>query len=314
MKRHTALALVGTALASAPRRALAQAADVISITVGALISDSAGEVYYADELGMFKRAGLDVQITQLSSGAAIAAGVVSGSLDIGSAGSAVVANAHQRGLPLFLIAPAGIYSSSAPTTMLLAAPASPLHGPKDLAGKTVAVSTLRDLPQVSVMKWIDDAGGDSTKTSFIELKVPEMVPAVLSGRIDAALVAEPFLTQARGTVRSIGNCYDAIAKEFMVIGWMSMQAWLDKNPVAARRFAAVMRDAGAWANTHHAEAAVILAKRMQLSEDVAKSMNHNTYAPALSPALIQPILDATARYHTLPRTFPASELFYSAPH
>lgn len=287
-----------------------QPADVLTIKVGALVSDSAGEIFYADELGMFKRAGLDVHIEAFSSGGAISAGVIAGAFDIGSAGSAVVAQAHVRGLPLYLIAPAGIYSTNSPTTSLVVPPGSALRGPKDLAGKTVAVSTLRDLPQVSVMAWIDAGGGDSTKTQFIEMHMAEMLPALLSGRVDATLIAEPFLSQARPSVRVLGKTYDAVAKQFMVIGWISTQSWLEKNPVAAARFVAVMRQAGAWANANHAAAATIMAKRLELSEELAKTMNHASYAPALSAALIQPILDASARYHTLPRTFPASELFY----
>ena len=311
MRRNlTSLAALAAILLLATAPGGTQPADILTIKVGALVSDSAGEIFYADELGMFKRAGLDVQISAFSSGGAISAGVVAGAFDIGSAGSAVVAQAHLRGLPLYLIAPAGIYSSKSPTTSLVVPPGSPLRGPKDLAGKTVAVSTLRDLPQVSAMAWIDAGGGDSTKTSFIEMHMAEMLPAVQSGRVDAVLLAEPFLSQARGSVRVLGTTYDAVAKQFMVIGWISMQSWLEKNPVAAARFVAVMRQAGAWANANPQAAATIMAKRLELSEDLAKTMHHARYAPALSAELIQPILDASARYHTLPRTFPASELFY----
>ena len=53
---------------------------------------------YADSAGLFRKAGLNVTITKMRSGAEIVAGVVGGSLDIGNASVVTVIEGHARGV------------------------------------------------------------------------------------------------------------------------------------------------------------------------------------------------------------------------
>src|ERR1700760_1101069 len=59
--------------------------------------------YYAQDLGLFKAAGLDVDIQQFNSGAAIVAAIVGGSLQIGGGNPLPLAQARARGLKIVLI-------------------------------------------------------------------------------------------------------------------------------------------------------------------------------------------------------------------
>ena len=76
--------LTGAAAAAvtfAPRRASTQA--LTPLRVAAVPNDDVSPFLYAQQSGLFRRAGLDVSIVQATAGAAIAAAVVSGSYDIG---------------------------------------------------------------------------------------------------------------------------------------------------------------------------------------------------------------------------------------
>src|ERR1039458_1383567 len=58
------------------------------ITVGASTDDLARPLLYAVDAGLFKKVGLDVEIVKLANGAAVAAAVAGGALDLGK-GSAL---------------------------------------------------------------------------------------------------------------------------------------------------------------------------------------------------------------------------------
>ena len=75
---------------------------------------------------------------------------------------------------------------------------SPVRTREGPHGKTVAVTTLRDLTQVAVMAWIDQNGGDSKAVRFIEMSPSSIGPAILDARIDCGFLGEPFLTQDTG--------------------------------------------------------------------------------------------------------------------
>ena len=75
--------------------------------------DIGGQVLWAKEEGFLKKAGVDAEITLINNGAAIAAAVASGAVDIGQANLVSLATAHERGLPFVLIAPGGFYTSTA---------------------------------------------------------------------------------------------------------------------------------------------------------------------------------------------------------
>jgi NitT/TauT family transport system substrate-binding protein len=210
-----------------------------------------------------------------------------------------------------MIAPGGLYTTAAPTTVLAVAKNSPLRDGKELNGKTVALSTLKDLQQASVMKWLDANGGDSSTLRFLEMPVPEMAPALTAGRIDAATLLEPSLTYAKNDVRVLGKCYDAIAKTLMITSHFGAADWLAKNAAPAHAFASVLRQTATWANGNPGDAAAILARITKIPPEIVAQMHRVSFAETLDVATMQPVIDATAQYKFLPRSFPVAEMFWS---
>jgi NitT/TauT family transport system substrate-binding protein len=307
-RRRAIAAIAGYVLIAERRPAGAQA--LVPLHIGCVLGESYSNAFYAQDGGFFKQAGLDVTIDTFASGGTITAAVTAGALDVGAGSTTSSANAHVRGLPIRLIAPGGVYTTESPTTMLAVTRTSPLRTAKDLAGKTVAVTTLRDLTQVSVMSWLDKNGGDAKATAFIEIAPSAMAPTLLSGRADAVFIGEPYMTQAKEQIQIIGSPYDAIAKRFLIIGWTATKDWLDKNTATARRFVAAMRAADEWASRNRAESLTILGKYTKVPVDVLLAMHHNVWVPKLEVSLVQPVIDASAHYQTLPHGFPATEMFY----
>ena len=285
----------------------AQAQTDTTIRIATTPIDLGAEALYANDLGFFKKAGLDVQVSLLASGSTVAAAVAGGSIDIGQSNIVALATAHVAGLPFVIVAPAGYYTSAEPTTELVTAANSPVTGAKDLDGKIIAVTALKDLNWVSIQSWLSRNGADLASIKYVEIQQPAACNVVTQGRAAAAIVSEPYLSFALrdGGCRVLAATHDAIAKQFLVGAWFSTTDWAQSHPDAIRRFRAVMLETARWAATHHAESERILERYTHL--EAPPGMKRVPFAEHADAAQIQPVLDAAAKFGVF-APFPAAEL------
>jgi len=306
MKRSTALHVLAAGAATSAIPLRARAADVVRFAT--IPIDTGAQVYYAEAEHFFSRAGIDAQVQSIQNGGAITSAVVGGSVEVGFSNILSLATAHEKGIPITLIAPAGLYLTKAPTSVLMVPKDSPARDARSLNGKTFAVNGLKNITQLAVQAWLDKNGGDSKTATFIEMPFPQMPAALASHRIDAALVAEPAVTEAKDAARILGRPYDAIAPDFLIAGWFTSVSWAAAHPDLVKKVAAVMRETAAWANKNAAASAVVLAAATKVEPAVLKSMVRSVYAERLDPAAIQPLIDLAARYGLLKAAFPAQDM------
>jgi NitT/TauT family transport system substrate-binding protein len=309
MNRATFTAALAAGAAFAPIAARAQS--LATIRFGTTAVESYALAIYAQEAGFFKTQGLDAEITAFNGGGAVMTALVGGSLDYGCANWGAISNAHVKSIPVSVISAGGIYSTDSPTTILAGAKNSTYKTGKDLNGKTVAVSTLKDLQQASVMKWVDVTGGDSSTLKFLEIPIPEIPPALNSNRIDAGIVLEPILTATKNDIRIIGKCYDPIAKRLMICAQLGMTDYLNRNAAQTRKVTAALNAAALWANANHDKAGEILTRVAKIPLATISAMNRSVYSDKLELATIQPVIDASAEYKFLPQTYKAQDVFWS---
>jgi NitT/TauT family transport system substrate-binding protein len=304
----TAAIFAGSAFtADGPRGAAAQST-LIPLRVATIPSDFAAEVYFGKDMGFFANAGLDVQITPISSGSAIAAAVAGGGVDIGYSNALSVFVAHDKGIPLTLIAAANLYETQAASDGLIAvARNSPIKTAKDFNGKTIAVNALNSMPQLGTRNWIDKNGGDSSTVKFVEIPMTNMVPAVASGRVDASgsfdPTADPDIGKPGDQFRLIAKGFDSVAPNFVSGVWFSTDDFVAKNPEAAKRFVAAMKVTAVWANAHHRESAIILAKYLSVPPDTYANALRADFATRITPDSIKPVIDLAAKYGAIKAAF-----------
>jgi NitT/TauT family transport system substrate-binding protein len=299
VSRAHALGVLAAGAAAIPHIVGAQPAP-LKLRVGSVPADTFAGGYYALELGLFDKAGLSVEITPFTNGAAMAAAAAGGSIDIGVGDATELANGIARGLPFVLIAGGGVYATAAPTTTLCVAKTSTIAKPSELEGQNVAVVSLVSLMSSGVKSWLTQNGADISKVHFVEMPFPQMPGALARGALAAATLSEPIMSDATATdAKVFGKPYDAIAKTFNISDWFTTRDWLAKNPDAAKRFVAAIYDAARWANTHHDESAAILAKYTKVDVERIKRMNRSAYATDLQRGMVQPVLDTAFKFKTL---------------
>jgi NitT/TauT family transport system substrate-binding protein len=306
MNRKT-FALSTGAFAFAARRAAAAAAPV---NVAIVPIDADAQFYYAEALGIFRKNGVDVNITSIAKGSAILAAVIGGSVDVGVANPISVIEAYKRGVDITCIAPSSFYSSRAPSTALIVKDPA-IKSAHDLEGKTVAVNALKDLTQLSAMNWIDKNGGDSSKAKYVELGFAQMLPALQQGRIDAAVLAEPMLTMAKSSARILGTPYDTVAPVFPVGCFFATAAYLKQNAASVATLVETLREAGTWANKHQRESGDILARAAKMDAATLANTTRVVYSETpLQPSHLQPVIDLCAKYGVISGGFSASNIVW----
>jgi NitT/TauT family transport system substrate-binding protein len=306
--RRSVLAGLGAGLTAAALPSRARASDALHIA--SIPLDAGAEAYYAYDLGYFRDAGIDAQVDSIPSGAAIASAVASGAIDIGFSNLISIAVAYKHNVPVTLLAPGSLYTASIPTSVLMVPKNSTAKTARDLNGKTMAVNGLKTITQYAPQFWIDKNGGDSTTVKYIEMSFPQIVESLGANRIDAAIVADPFIAQAKGGARILADAYDAIGSRYVIGCWFTTKQWAAAHPDLASRFAQVIARTAQWANTHKPQSGDILAKYGKMDPAVAATMLRVDYAPRFVRAEMQPVIDLAARYGGLTASFPADELVY----
>jgi ABC-type nitrate/sulfonate/bicarbonate transport system substrate-binding protein len=308
--RRGALSLLGAAAALPLLRTPAAAQNALTIRVAYIPFEASAQLFYAQELGLWNKAGLTVQMQPNPFGAAIAAAVASDAVDVGYATVMTLASAHAKKLPFTIIAPANAFDVTQPPGGMLMSANKDVRKGIDLNGKLIGTPGLNTLGEYGVRAWVDAGGGDATTLRFVELPFSEMPAALASGRIDAAFVAEPYFSQAKKTgAHTVSVEFDAIADSFLVAGWFTTTDWAKSHARAVALFAQSMHDAADWAQKNPAKCPDILAKYLKMEPAQLAASPRTYFAKTLDPAQVQTGIDLTAKYAKF-QTFPAQELIY----
>ncbi len=299
----------GALLAIVPASLLAQTAASIPIRIANLgYTDASALPIYAAQSGIFKKYGLDATITTFNGGGAIIAAIAGGSLDAGFSNITSAVAAIQRGIPIMILHAANLTAAGHNDALLMKARGSKLKTGADTNGKIIAVTTLGGTLQLGAEVWIDKNGGDSKTVHFVEVPTSNMAAALKQGRIDAAMISEPFLTEEKADIEPLADAFAAVAQEWISSVFIASKAWVTANPDGAKRFIAALNETAQWANDHHPETAKILAPLSGVPLATFTAMARTSYTDQLTKALMQPGIDAAARYGALKTPYDTADI------
>jgi NitT/TauT family transport system substrate-binding protein len=273
-----------------------RAADPLSVAI--IPGDASASAYYAQQLGLFKNAGLDVNLQIIATGPTIASAVVGGTIDIGAVNTGSLALARMRGVALRALAPANIIGFGPTADTILVTKTSTMRNGDDLRGKTIAINSVGTVQHAAALAWIDAHGGDAKSVKFIELPVPAMPAAIDAGRVDGGICGEPYVSQAAATTRGLGPIYDAMHRPFLLFALCAGERWLANNPATAQQFASVIRQANLWANAREndAQRRQFNATLSKMDPQIIAKMTLAEMGTTLDATVIQPVIDVMVKY------------------
>jgi len=293
--------------ASLPFPALAQS----RLNVGYMKIGDLSPFFLAMDKAYFKDAGLDINLASMVGGAAIMPALASGSINIGWSNVISVYQGHLQGLDYRLVANGAINKRDTNDVFgVCVSPDSPIKSAKELAGRTVAVNTLRNIMHGSTAHWIDAHGGDSGKVKWVEIPFPQMALALANKQVDAYGGVEPFITVPvqQKQARLLGRQLGAIAPRLLIASYFGSEAWINRNAGLVKAFVnAINRGIDAH-NADPQEARATIAKHTGLKPELFKDMALPAFEKKLLESDLQPMLDVALRYKFIDRKFPLSEV------
>ena len=309
--RHGAIASIVAGLTLPP--ALVRAQPVTTVRILAPPTEQMLPFAYAQRAGLFDRAGLKVELSRSTSGAATAAALAAGAADIGLSSILGVVLGYARGVPFTIVAPSGLWTPGFDGGVLVPT-ASPLRTAKDLEGKTFSAAAVNDITLLGLRAWMDQNGADSTSVKIVEIPQAAAPVALEQGRVDAIMVSDPAYTLAiaSGKARRLVDTYIAIAPRFLLVCWFSTSGWVERNRATAERFGRVIADAATYASSHVDETLDDLVQLTGLDRALCQRMHRTPQTPAVLTTDLQPVIDVAVRYKALSKPFAAKELISDA--
>src|SRR5450432_2648419 len=139
----------------------------------------------------------------------------------------------------------------------------------DLKGKKVAIPSLYSNQNFVLHKLMEDYGMTPEDMNFIVLPPPDMPTSLASGAIDAYFVGEPFCAKAEldGIGRILYYARD-IWPNFISCALVVHEDLIREHPEIVRDLVRGIAQSGAWAETHRAEAAKLVAPYYRQDEKV----------------------------------------------
>jgi NitT/TauT family transport system substrate-binding protein len=313
MKRKLSLAMLFALLSTMMSMPGVAQTDTGLIRVGSSTDDAIRPVLYAVQAGLFKKAGLNVEVVKLQNGAAVAAAVAGGSAEMGKGSALTAIQAHAKGLPFTVTTNLADYSSDTPDTAMLVANGSPIASVKDLPGKTIGLIGLQDFNSLSIYTWLAANGVDANSVKFVEIPNSASLAALETGRIDATLVLEPTYSRAVGMqkFRVLGSPWTAVGKRFSEAVIFANTSWVATHADAVAKFNRVVRDAAVYVAAHEQETKPLAAEFAGFDAATLSDFHPPARAVSMSAAELQPVIDAAAKFKMIPAAFPARDLICS---
>ena len=216
-----------------------------------------GPWYIAQEKGFFEDQGLDVKITSFDEDAEMTASLGSGQVDVANAASHTVlqwVESHQDGYIALLL------DTSETADAILAN--SSISSIADLKGKRIAYEE-GSVSNLLLDHALSENGLSISDISPVPMGPSDAAVALSSGRVDAAVTYEPYITDALGENSGIKTLYTASEKEGLIgdVLFVSKKA-AEEKPEAVKKAVLAWGDAIDFYKSNKSEAQEIIAENI----------------------------------------------------
>jgi len=259
--RNAVAALAALVLSAGLISAPAQAQSKVTIAVGGSSCLCYLPTVLAQELGEYKKAGVDVELVDFKGGSQSLTAVIGGSADVVSGYFDHCVNLAAKNQPLIAFVTYDRY----PGLVLVVSPAhtAEIKSIKDLAGKKVGVSAPGSSTDFFLKYLLKKNGVDPASTAVIGVGLgASAVAAMEQGQIDAAVMLDPSVTLLQGKFKDLTILSDTrTQKDTQAVfggdypgGALYTKAdWIEKHPKETQGLTTAIVNTLAWIHSHTAQ-------------------------------------------------------------
>ena len=274
--------------------------------------DSAGFFVALNE-GLFKAQGLNVTFTPATSSETVIGGQVQGQYDITGGNYVSYIQAQQSGQAnLDIFAEGSVMGPGAQAIYTM--PGSPVQTLAGLENHTIAINAPKDILYLLTASVLAEHGIPIKTVSFANVAFANMVPDMQSGAVSAAVMPEPFASDAEQTEGSVplADLNQGATTAFPVEGYVVTKQWAAKYPHTLAAFYKALEEGQQIADTSRAavEAAMEnVPAPYGVSKQTAAVMALDNYPVSTGPvgsvdkARLQRVVDVMAQFIGFPSSF-----------
>jgi NitT/TauT family transport system substrate-binding protein len=276
----------------------------------------------AQQMGLFAKEGIKVEMITLNNGPAVVSAVVGGSADIGFSATLPVISAVAEHQPIreFMISSTQTWPlEEGLGEELVASARSGIKTMQDLKGKTVASNATNGGCDLMIRDHLRAAGIPASSVKMVVIPFPQMKSALELGTVDAVCAVAPFSSaimaspQINPTLLARGIIADLPqVKSFALGGYFARADWLVENKTAAAAFMRAMmaadQDLAANRDKYHR----IIIDEFKMSAELATKIGFqpNTGSVVAEPQQLEMPIAALVRTGLLKEPIPAAEVVF----
>ncbi len=218
------------------------------IKVGILPIEDALPFVVADDEGLFKKHGVDVEVIKFQSAMERDAALTSGQINAVLTDPLAVILLRNGGVDVQIVSLCLGKTPQEGVFTILAAPNSSIKTVKDLEGKEIAISSN------TIIEYVTDKMLDGIKVEKVEIKsIPLRLQTLLDGKVDAATLPEPLASLAvmKGAKKLISDADlpESISQTVIVF----KRDFIKSHPEEVKKFLAAYDEAVERINTNPAK-------------------------------------------------------------
>ena len=250
----------------------AVSAEVLKARLAQNLSPISGVTIVAQSKGFFKKHGLEISVSNFTSGKQCLNTVIGGGAEIATTAESPTTAAAMAKQPIAFLARME-YSDDE----TVVSTKSGIKSKADLKGKKIAY-TAGTGSEIYTMTLLKQAGLTPKEVTLINLRPQDMLPALSAGSIDAMDTWEPHISNALKVLGGKAKLLDTKGVYSETFNIVVMKPYLKEHERLMEKFLSAMIDAETWIKAHPKEAIATIAKAVGMKEkDLAAIWSHYVY-------------------------------------
>jgi NitT/TauT family transport system substrate-binding protein len=278
------------------------------VDVGVLPIIDDAPVYIALQHGLFDAHGIDVTPVILNSGEQTLQELLSGQLQFTFTNYVSTILTASHGTQLRVVADG---AQTLPNTNdLLVARNSPIRDVAQLRGKTIAVNATGNIATMMTDSTLRAYGVPVSSVRYKVMPFPDMAAALAAHTVDAAWMAEPFITESgeQTGAEELADTASGPMASFPISGYATLGSYAQAHPAVVAEFTAALVQAQALAANRSVVEQAIATYIDGMTPALVAAVQPDQYPTALSRTRLQRVADAMLGAGLLTRPFNVSQL------
>lgn len=248
------------------------------INIGVLPFSDSLPLYVADEIGLFEKYGLDINLEEFITGNAVIYSIISGKLEGGLVGSIPLHYALEKKLPIKAEFDGGkVNLTNRNLIGLVVKKGSRINKPRELNGKRIAINGYNTNSDF-LLGVIAKKYNILENINIITMPTTAMLESIQNNLIDAAIITEPYITRGKSQkiIKILIDSED-IKPSFQSSFICFSKQYSINNKIFINKFYSAYKDAINFINIDPDKSRFILSKRTKIKESVAKKVTLPTW-------------------------------------